>query len=184
VIDTIVIIELPLNNQKLLDLGQIQHIWTHINLVCDTSISRSALHNNICDIGLTYKILQRAAAEWNDDLREEWMEDMWMHRIPHQLVMVDETSKDDWMIYRHYSCAPEGHCAAIHANFMRGEHYSLVVAMSVDGYKAMSIVLGLVDGDIFFYFIVHDVVCPHFPFCIHLTQFFMLITKDKFLPSG
>jgi hypothetical protein len=38
VIDIIDIIELPLNNQRLLDLRQIQHIWTHIQSVCDSGL--------------------------------------------------------------------------------------------------------------------------------------------------
>jgi transposase len=37
----------------------------------DTGISRSALHSIIHDCGLTYKALQRAAAERDDDWREE-----------------------------------------------------------------------------------------------------------------
>ena len=129
-------------------------------LACNTSISRSALHDNIRDAGLTYKVLRKAAAERNDDLREEWMEDMRMHRVARQLVMVDETSKDDRTIYRHYGRAPAGHRATIHANFVRGDRYSLVAAMSVDGYEAMSVIQGSVDGDSFFHFIVHDVVRP------------------------
>jgi hypothetical protein len=51
------------------------------------------------------------------------MEDMRMHHIGCQLVMVDETSKDDQMIYGHYGYAPAGCHATIHANFMRGECY-------------------------------------------------------------
>jgi hypothetical protein len=87
----------------------------------DTGISRLALHSIIRDCGLTYKVLQRAAAERDDDQREEWMEDMRMHHIGCQLVMVDETSKDDQMIYHHYGYAPAGCCTTIHANFVRGE---------------------------------------------------------------
>jgi hypothetical protein len=53
VIVIIVIIELPLRNQRLLDLGQIQHIWTHINLVCDTaSVSISATTHCYFAIGI------------------------------------------------------------------------------------------------------------------------------------
>jgi hypothetical protein len=44
---------------------------------------------------LTHKVLGRAAAERDDDWREEWMEDMRMHHIGYQLVMVDGMSKDD-----------------------------------------------------------------------------------------
>ena len=51
------------------------------------------------------------------------MEDMRMHRVARQLVMVDETSKDDWTIYRHYGRAPAGHRTTIHANFVRGDRY-------------------------------------------------------------
>jgi hypothetical protein len=117
-----------------------------------------ALHSVICDCGLTYKVLQRAAVERDDDRREEWMEDMRMHHIGRQLVMVDETSKDDRMIYRHYGYAPAGHRATVYANFVRGERYSMVAALSMDGYETMAVVLGSVDGESFYNFIVDDVV--------------------------
>jgi len=48
----------------------------------------------------------------------------------------------------------------IHANFVRGDRYSLVAALSVDGYEVMSVVQGSVDVDSFFHFIMHDVVRP------------------------
>jgi hypothetical protein len=118
----------------------------------------SALHSIIHDCGLTYKVFQRAAAERDDDWREEWMEDMRMCHIGRQLVMVDETSKDDQMIYRHYGYVPAGCRVTIHANFMRGEHYSMVAALSMDGYEAMAVVPGSVDRENFYDFIVDDVV--------------------------
>ena len=86
------------------------------------------------------------------------MENMRMHHIARQLVMVDETSKDDRTIYRHYGRAPAGHHATIHANFVRGDRYSMVAALSMDGYEALSVVPGSVDGEAFFDFIVNDLV--------------------------
>jgi hypothetical protein len=79
------------------------------------------------------------------------MEDMRMHHIGCRLVIVDEMSKDDQMIYCHYCYAPAGHCATIHANFVRGEYYSLVAALSMDGYEdeAMVVIPGSVDGESF-----------------------------------
>jgi hypothetical protein len=117
-----------------------------------------ALYSIICDCGLTYKGLQRAAAERDDNWREEWIEDMRMHHIGCQLVMVDEMSKDDQMIYCHYGYAPAGCRTTIYANFVRGECYSMVVALSMDGYEAMVVVPGSVDGESFYNFIVNDVV--------------------------
>jgi hypothetical protein len=40
-----------------------------------------------------------SSRERDDDWREEWMEDMRMHHIGYQLVMVDKMSKDDQTIY-------------------------------------------------------------------------------------
>jgi hypothetical protein len=124
----------------------------------NTGISRTTLHDNICDCGLTYKLLRKAAAERDDDRREERMTNMRMHYVASQLVMVDETSKDDRTIYRHYGRAPTGHRTTIHANFVRGGRYSMVAALSVDGYEALSVVPGSVDGEAFFHFIVNDLV--------------------------
>jgi transposase len=136
-------------------LDEIQE-W--LALAYDTGISRTALHENIRDAGLTYKLLRKAAAERDEDAREEWMAEMGLHFVARQLVMVDETSKDDRTIYRHYGRAPASHRATIQANFVRGERYSMVAAMSLDGYEALSVVPGSVDGEAFFDFIVNDVV--------------------------
>jgi transposase len=124
----------------------------------DVGISRAALHENIRDAGITYKLLRKAAVERDDDLREEWMAEMQMHYIASQLVMIDETSKDDRTIYRHYGRSPANHRATISANFVRGERYSIVAALSVDGYETMSVVPGSLDGELFFDFIVNKVV--------------------------
>ena len=86
------------------------------------------------------------------------MEDMNAHYTAPQLVFVDETSKDDRTIYRHYGRAPAGQRATIHANFVHGDRYSMVAALSLDGYKALRVVPGSVDGAEFFDFIIHDLV--------------------------
>jgi transposase len=137
----------------------LDEIQDWLALAYDTGISRTALHDNIRDCGLTYKLLRRAAAERDEEYREEWMAMMRMHHVAHQLVMVDETSKDDRTIYRHYGRAPSGRRATVRANFVRGERYSMVAAMSMNGYEALSVVPGSVDGELFFDFIVNEVVC-------------------------
>ncbi|KAJ3752886.1 hypothetical protein EV360DRAFT_15643, partial [Lentinula raphanica] len=59
---------------------------------------------------------------------------------------VDETSKDDRTIYRHYGHAVSGQRATISANFVRGDRYSLVAAMSVDGYEAVQVIPGSLNA--------------------------------------
>ncbi|KAJ3964498.1 hypothetical protein EV361DRAFT_759430, partial [Lentinula raphanica] len=58
---------------------------------------------------------------------------------------VDETSKDDRTIYRHYGRAVSGQRATISANFVRGDRYSIVAAMSTEGYEAVQVVPGSVN---------------------------------------
>jgi hypothetical protein len=50
-------------------LSEIQD-W--IALAHEVHISRAALHLNICDAGITFKLLRRAAAERDEDCRLEW----------------------------------------------------------------------------------------------------------------
>jgi transposase len=124
----------------------------------DVRLSKTALFENIRDAGVTYKLLRKAAAERDEDARAEWMDDMNTHYTAQQLVFVDETSKDDRTIYRHYGRAPSGMRATIHANFVRGDRYSVVAALSLRGYEAVRVTPGSVDGDEFLDFIVNDLV--------------------------
>jgi len=74
------------------------------------------------------------------------------------MVWTDKSSKDDRTIYHHYGRAAAGQRAVIDAQFVRGEHYSILPAMTVDGYIATRIIPGSVGGTEFFDFIVEDVV--------------------------
>ena len=74
------------------------------------------------------------------------------------MIFIDETSKDEWTIYWHYGHAVAGRRATISADFVRGERYSIVAALSLDVYEAVRVVLGSVDGEEFLNFIVDDVV--------------------------
>ena len=160
--------------------GEIQD-W--ITLAHKVHISRTALHVNIHDAKMTFKLLCRAAAEHNEDLWEEWKQDVNAHFTASQMIFIDETSKDDWTIYWHYGCLITGSHAMISANFVWGEWYSIVTALSLDGYEAVDIVLGSADGEGFMDFIVNDMV--HCTF--YLSRFLlnhMPAAEDESLPSG
>ena len=96
-------------------LSEIQE-W--VALAYEVHISRAALHQNICDAGITYKLLCRAAAERDEDFQQEWLQDVNAHFMALQMVFINKTSKDDRTVYRHYGCSITGHCATISANFM------------------------------------------------------------------
>jgi len=161
-------------------LSEIQD-W--IALVYEIHISRAALTLNIHDAGITFKLLRRAAGERNKDLRQEWMQDVNTHFTASKMVFVDETSKDDRTVYRHYGHSIAGNRATISSNFVRGECYSMVAALSLDGYEAVRVVSGSVDGEEFLDYIVNDVVrCMSFLFGFLLNH--LPAAKDESLPSG
>ena len=103
-------------------------------------------------------MLHKAASERDEVAWEEFRTYIQEHLVAEQVITVDESSKDDRTIFRRFGCAPRGHWASIDADFVRGDHYSIVAALSVDGYLATRVVPGSVDGDEFFEFIVEDLV--------------------------
>ena len=104
-------------------------------------------------------MLHKAASERDEVAWEEFRTYIWEHLVAEQVICVDESSKDDHTIFQHFGCAPHGHQASIDADFIHGDYYSIVAAISVDGYLATQVVPGSVNGDEFFEFIVKDLVC-------------------------
>ncbi|KAH7903356.1 hypothetical protein BJ138DRAFT_1020774 [Hygrophoropsis aurantiaca] len=56
----------------------------------DLRISTTALHDNLQDLGLTYKLLQRAAAERDEEARATWHADIVAHISAEQIVTIDD----------------------------------------------------------------------------------------------
>ncbi|KLO04016.1 hypothetical protein SCHPADRAFT_917931 [Schizopora paradoxa] len=128
------IYQLMLENPELY-LDEIQQ-W--LILAHDIGMSKSALDDNLREIGISYKRLSKAAAERDEDARSEFREFATNNLVAEQLVFVDETIS--------------------HVPFGRGVRYSVVAALSVDGYLCVRVVEGSVDGSEFFDFIVEDVL--------------------------
>jgi len=127
----------------------------------DIVISRSALYANLCDAGLTRKLLHKIAHERNEALRAEFWETVFEHSggDGREFVFVDEMSKNDHDTARRYGRAMSGERADFIDNFVRGERYSLVAAMTIDGYIATRVVLGAFDAFEFYDYIAEQVVC-------------------------
>jgi hypothetical protein len=66
---------------------------------------------------MTCKMLQKAAAERDDEAQAEWKA-MRAHWVAHQIIVVDESSKDDCTIFCSWGHSFSGQCAMISANFV------------------------------------------------------------------
>ncbi|HEV7736834.1 MAG TPA: hypothetical protein VGO47_05595 [Chlamydiales bacterium] len=139
----------------------------------DVLVSISTLHDLIQAAGLTYKLLRRNALERDEIRRRLWLEDVQARFVANQLVWTDESSKDDRTIYRHYGRSRSGQRASIPAQFVRGDRYSILPALTIDGYIALRIVKDSVDGGEFFDFVVEELVCLLAVF--HLLWLLMLL---------
>ena len=142
-------------------LAEITH---YAHMVFGKRISASAVDRVLVRAGVTYKKLHRRAAERDEGWREEWLAYVLSHFTAEMIVAVDESSKDDRTIFRHYGRSAAGTRASIPANFVRGERYSVVAALSVDGYIGCKVVEGSVDMHTFTDFIIMEVLPKMNPF--------------------
>ena len=79
-----------------------------------------------------------------------------------QMVILDESSKDNRTMIRKYGCAVSGNDPLLTVSLDRGIRYSILPALTLDGYIAVRAVEGSINGEEFFDFIVNDLVCPIF----------------------
>lgn len=124
----------------------------------DQPISTTALHDNLRELGLTYKIIRKAAAERDEVARAEWLTHITSTYTARQMVVLDESSKDGRTILRKYGRAPCGEDPFTELSLDRGIRYSILPALTVDGYIAVRVVEGSIDGAEFYDFVVNDVV--------------------------
>lgn len=124
----------------------------------DLGLSRSALAAHLRDVGLSRKRLRKVAAERDEERRTDWQATVQANLRADQVVALDETSKDDRTIYRHYGRAPRGQRATMRVPFKRGQRWSVVAGLSIEGYEAYRAVPGSVDAFEFLNFVIEDVV--------------------------
>jgi transposase len=136
----------------------LDEIAEYLTLYHDLPISITALHDNLIELNLTRKIMRRAALERDDALRAAWLEDTILRYTADEIVFLDESSKDGHTAFRKYGRAPRGERPVIQESLDRGTRYSILPAITVNGYIAVRVVEGSVDGAEFFDFVINDLV--------------------------
>jgi transposase len=157
-----------LNSEAISDLQELiretptlflDEIGQWLALYHDQPISTTALHDNLRELGLTHKILRKAAAERDDLARAEWLTHFISNYTARQMVVLDESSKDGRTLIRKYGRAISGQDPFLELPFSdRGIRYSILPALTLDGYIAVRVVEGSIDGAEFYDFVVNDVV--------------------------
>jgi len=123
-------------------------------------ISRSALQKTLVNAGLTRKLLHKIARERDAEARANFLDIMhdYSGGDGAEFVFVDEMSKNDHDTGRRYGRSLSGQRADFIDNFVRGERYSLVSAITTDGYIAVRVIPGSFNADEFRDYIAEQVV--------------------------
>jgi transposase len=135
----------------------LDEIGEWLTIYHDQPISMTALHENLKDLGLTYKRLKRVAAKCDDGFRADWLHNMTTNYTAEQLVFLDESSKDDHTTLPRYGQSLSGQSPFDSVRLNRGIRYSVLPALTIDGYMTVQVVEGSIDGTEFYDFIVNDV---------------------------
>jgi transposase len=126
--------------------------------VCITTVSTMLKRE-----GITRKRLSRIARERSRRKRLQFWLETAEYR-PDQFVFLDETRKDDRTTYRRYGRATHGRRAEADIQFVRGIGYSVLPAMSLDGFLAVDVVEGSWNMEAFERFVLFEVVPQMNPF--------------------
>lgn len=116
------------------------------------------------DIDLPRKRLHKIAAQRDDILREAWQLYVDTHFTKEQYLFLDESGRSGHTMARNYGRAPRGQRPEERTMYDRGENWSILPALSLDGYVALRVIPGAVDGAEYYDFVVNEVLNHTTPF--------------------
>ena len=101
--------------------------------------------------------MSKVAAERNELLRATWIA-AYGHIPKEYFVFLDESSVDDITGQRRKGWSQIGRACVHRAAFLRGQRYSILPALTVDGLIALDIFEGSVNKEKFIHFISTELV--------------------------
>ena len=121
-------------------------------------VSVATISRTLDRLALSNKQVSKVAAERNELLRATWVA---AHgHIPKEyFVFLDESSVDDLTGQRQKGWSQIGRACVRRATFLRGQRYSILPALTVDGLIALDIFEGSVNKEKFIHFISTELVC-------------------------
>ena len=97
------------------------------------SVHYSTICRELSRAGVSHKKLQKVANERNEDLWMDFIRQMAQH-APEEIGFIDEVSRDERSIGRHYGWARRGNRARKRQPFVYGRRTSTVGVLTLDGF--------------------------------------------------
>jgi len=141
----------------------------------DASIA--SIQRAIAQLEITRKTVTKEASERNDLLRAIWEGNMAQYDDPDLFLFLDESAVNNRSTQRLLGWSPRGTPCVRRATFLRGAHYSILPALTIDGILALDIFEGAVNREIFVRFL-HEQIVNCFFFC--RTWYLMSFCRHQF----
>ena len=110
------------------------------------SISKNVLSKLIQAAGYLFKMLHKAASEWDEEEQTTFRNWSCDFMTTEMVVMANESSKDNHTIFWQWGQSIKGTPVGVCMMFTRGEQYSILAVMSINGYIATHIIIGSVNS--------------------------------------
>ena len=103
--------------------------------------------------------MHQAAHEQNELLRNTFIAKVGREYRPDQLIFMDEASKDERSLSREYGYSFKNTFAIKKIVFIRGVRYTILPALSLQGFIAVDIIEGSCTKERFREFVISNMVC-------------------------
>jgi DDE superfamily endonuclease/Winged helix-turn helix len=129
------------------------HLWDEYG----TEISISTISRRLKALDWTTKKVTRVARQRSEYLRAEWnlRLESW---TADQLVFLDESAANERTADRKYGWAPKGIKSTVSTPWVRSERWSILPALTSEGYIACHISQGSITASIFNDFVAREVL--------------------------
>ena len=128
-------------------------------------VSLPTLWRSLQFCGITRKKIQKAAKERSNILHGVYLYHIGMDYNADQLIFIDESSKDERTLTRLYGYSSINTRAKKSVVFIREKHYTILPALSLEGFIAVNIMEGSCDKERFQTF-VFDSIGKYFYFIV------------------
>jgi len=126
--------------------------------------------------------LQKAALERNELVHAHYLATIGDHYTRNQLIFLDESAKDERSLSRLYGYSPRNTPAQKKVVFVRGKRYTILPAITMEGFVAVDIFEGSCDKKKFVDFVLGQVVSNTYFICLFfLNYLFLLYLQRKLL---
>ena len=130
----------------------LHEVQTSLLQLTGTDVSTATICKFLHHQGFSRKKLRFTAQQRSDDLRMQFLSDISLFE-PHMFIFVDETGSDKRSTLRKFGYSFKGMRALAEKPLIRGQRYSAIAAMCIDGIIDVQITTGSVNGDTFCDFI-------------------------------